>query len=308
MLAGVRADFKEFERRTRFRGDARVFSRPRWGAALRQRTRWVTGIALQGWQRFGWSGRPGEIYWLWRDRKGLLANPLSLAANVVFVYGLATALWTRVSPGQARLAMATMALQIVRIGVAGLLRRPDYGLVFALGVPVRAVYANALNTAATVAGSGAIHLGARARAAAQMAQDRARLPGARGAAGTKAQAGRDPGQHRCGAAGELASALAERTPGLRLGEYLVGARTAGNGRAVSGAQLSAGPAARAKSNRKPCHRRWRARCRNMPSASGKCFPSAWPEQNLFVASPEAPGPKWPRPCERSLRSKSASTW
>src|SRR6202035_5577453 len=74
-----------------------------WNAALRQRTRWITGIALQGWQRFGWSGSPREIYWLWRDRKGLVSNPLSLAANLVFVYGLATALWMRVSPVQARL-------------------------------------------------------------------------------------------------------------------------------------------------------------------------------------------------------------
>ena len=76
----------------------REFFPASWNAALRQRTRWVTGIALQGWQRFGWSGKPMEIYWLWRDRKGLLANPLSLAANLVFVYGLATALWARVSP------------------------------------------------------------------------------------------------------------------------------------------------------------------------------------------------------------------
>ena len=80
----------------------------------------------------------------------MLANPLSLAANLVFVYGLATAMWTRVSPGQARLAMATMALQIVRIGVRVLCVGRIYGFVFALGVPVRAVYANALNTAATV--------------------------------------------------------------------------------------------------------------------------------------------------------------
>ena len=102
----------------------REFFPASWNAALRQRTRWVTGIALQGWQRFGWSGKPGEVYWLWRDRKGLIANPLSLAANLVFAYGLATAMWMRVSPGQARLAAVTMALQIFRIGVAGSLRRP----------------------------------------------------------------------------------------------------------------------------------------------------------------------------------------
>ena len=45
--------------------------------AIRQRTRWVTGIALQTWQRHGWRGSAAEVYWFWRDRKGLLGNPLS---------------------------------------------------------------------------------------------------------------------------------------------------------------------------------------------------------------------------------------
>ena len=48
----------------------REFFPQTWHSALRQRTRWVTGIALQGWSRFGWRGKPGELYWLWRDRKG----------------------------------------------------------------------------------------------------------------------------------------------------------------------------------------------------------------------------------------------
>jgi len=126
-----------------------------WSSALRQRTRWVTGIALQGWQHFGWvregwSGKPGELYWLWRDRKGLLANPLSTLANAVFLYGLATQLWTRVPPGAARLTMVTMGLQILRTGVRmGCVAR-IYGAVFALGVPLRTLWANTLNSTATV--------------------------------------------------------------------------------------------------------------------------------------------------------------
>jgi adsorption protein B len=121
-----------------------------WGAALRQRTRWVMGIALQGWQRNGWGHNRGELYWMWRDRKGLIANPLGLAANVVFVYGLATAMWTRVPAFVSRLIYATMALQILRLAVRMACAGRVYGPRFALGVPVRAVYANALNSAATV--------------------------------------------------------------------------------------------------------------------------------------------------------------
>jgi adsorption protein B len=119
-------------------------------SAVRQRTRWVMGIALQGWQRHGWSGEPGEIYWLWRDRKGLIANPLSLVSNVVFLYGLATGMWARVTPEAAVLASFTMGLQILRLAVRMGCCARVYGIVFALGVPVRAVYANVLNSTATV--------------------------------------------------------------------------------------------------------------------------------------------------------------
>jgi adsorption protein B len=121
-----------------------------WKSALRQRTRWVMGIALQGWQRNGWGRTAAELYWMWRDRKGLIANPLGLAANLVFVYGLATAMWTRVPPLASRLVDFTLALQILRLAVRMACVGRVYGIGFALGVPIRAVYANALNSAATV--------------------------------------------------------------------------------------------------------------------------------------------------------------
>ena len=61
--------------------------------AIRQRSRWILGIGLQSWERHGWRGRPTEIYWFWRDRKGLFGNPISLLSNVVFFYGALT--WIR---------------------------------------------------------------------------------------------------------------------------------------------------------------------------------------------------------------------
>ena len=121
-----------------------------WRSALRQRTRWVMGIALQGWQRHGWGRNPGETYWLWRDRKGLLSNPLGMLANIVFVYGLATSIWARFPPLATRLVYLTAALQVLRMGVRmGCVGR-IYGVGFALAVPLRAVCANALNSSATV--------------------------------------------------------------------------------------------------------------------------------------------------------------
>jgi len=53
-------------------------------AAVRQRSRWVTGIALQGWQRHGWRVPLRQLYFFWRDRKGLAGNLLSPFANLLF--------------------------------------------------------------------------------------------------------------------------------------------------------------------------------------------------------------------------------
>lgn len=107
------------------------------------------GIALQTWERHGWKGTPGEVYWLWRDRKGLLANPLSLLANLICVYGFATAIWQRTTPLSVDLCRATFSIQCVRMAVRMACVARVYGVLFSLGVPVRAVYANALNAAAT---------------------------------------------------------------------------------------------------------------------------------------------------------------
>ena len=127
----------------------REFFPRHWNTALRQRTRWVTGIALQGWSRFGWRGRPGELYWLWRDRKGLLGNSLGVLANAIFLYGLATGLWSRISLPMARLTMVTLVLLLLRVLVRMACTGRVYGFWFALGVPLRTVYANLLNSVAS---------------------------------------------------------------------------------------------------------------------------------------------------------------
>jgi adsorption protein B len=266
----------------------REFFPASWNAALRQRTRWVTGIALQGWQRFGWSGKSLEIYWLWRDRKGLLTNPLSLAANLVFAYGLATAMWTRVSPGQARLATATMALQILRIGVRVLCVGRIYGFVFTWGVPFRAVYANALNTAAT-AQAVVRYVSARVRGQPlKWLKTEHAYPARAALLAQKRKLGEILVSSGSVPAAELASALAERTPGTRLGEYLVGSRklemealyqalSFQQGLPIAQVEPEAVPWPVAHALPEHAIRQWQV------------LPFRVAEQNLFVASPEAPG-------------------
>lgn len=49
-------------------------------AAVRQKSRWITGIALLGWERLGWRGGPAEFWMRMRDRRALLAA-LTLATG-----------------------------------------------------------------------------------------------------------------------------------------------------------------------------------------------------------------------------------
>ena len=127
-------------------------------SAIRQRSRWILGIGLQCWERNGWRGRLPERYWFWRDRKGLLGNPLSLLSNLVFLYGALTwvgALCAGAPWGLGRfmlhpwLLLATLAIQMVQSTVRMTCSARLYGPRFALAAPLRAVYGNWINTAAT---------------------------------------------------------------------------------------------------------------------------------------------------------------
>jgi adsorption protein B len=76
-----------------------------FGAAVRQKARWLGGIAFSGWDRLGWRGGWGERWMLLRDRRGPIAALLLIAA---YAAGL---LWSQLwlaealgAPVQARLS------------------------------------------------------------------------------------------------------------------------------------------------------------------------------------------------------------
>jgi len=129
-------------------------------SAIRQRTRWVTGIALQCWERRGWNGSLRTRYWFWRDRKGLITNPLSLLTNFLFLVGLVD---LALSVAQKRpwmftvdqaqvmaLCGLTTSLQCFRLGLRMLCVGRIYGPVFAMGVPLRSFHANVINCFASL--------------------------------------------------------------------------------------------------------------------------------------------------------------
>jgi adsorption protein B len=84
------------------------------GSAVRQKARWLGGIALSGWDRLGWSGGLGERWMRMRDRRGPLAALLLIAAYS------AALLWSQIwlaealgAPIQAQLDPALVTLLLI---------------------------------------------------------------------------------------------------------------------------------------------------------------------------------------------------
>ena len=132
----------------------------RFRAAISQRTRWVTGIALQSWQRHGWSAPWSQLYWFWRDRKGLVGNLLSPAANLLFLYGMASYLASVGQPPPwhfgslipiwiSDLCRLTFGIALLQTGVRARSGARIYGWRFAAAVPIRMFWGNLVNFAAT---------------------------------------------------------------------------------------------------------------------------------------------------------------
>src|SRR5690606_31306829 len=78
----------------------RAFFPARIDQAVRQKARWVHGIALQGWDRLGWSGGLGEIWMRLRDRRGPLTALVLFAGYVLLI--LVFILWVAEQFGEAQ--------------------------------------------------------------------------------------------------------------------------------------------------------------------------------------------------------------
>lgn len=57
--------------------------------AIRQKSRWITGIVYQGTKTLGWSKSLKLNYFLWRDRRGGVSNMIGLFAMLLFIQLLA---------------------------------------------------------------------------------------------------------------------------------------------------------------------------------------------------------------------------
>lgn len=109
------------------------------GAALRQKTRWVRGVALDGWDRLGWpvpedASLARRTIWrwmLWRDRRPVLAAialVVSYASALMWLAGVLAGAPATALPGWAPwLASATAALLLWRLAVRAAYTARIYG-------------------------------------------------------------------------------------------------------------------------------------------------------------------------------------
>lgn len=96
---------------------SRAYFPHRIDRSVRQKTRWLRGIALEGWDRLGWSlaQRPGwrrrmiTAWMLWRDRRAMLSAVAILLGYGAMALGLAG--W--VAGGSMLLSDATVALLLI---------------------------------------------------------------------------------------------------------------------------------------------------------------------------------------------------
>jgi adsorption protein B len=127
--------------------------------AIRQRSRWVTGIGLQSWEFHSAGETLRQFYWFWRDRKSVIGNLVSPLTNVLFVFGAST--WIRATLGHHQWTLAAetrrfypvyaagLGMQAVQMAIRAGCSARIYGWHYALFVPLRALAGNWINCFAT---------------------------------------------------------------------------------------------------------------------------------------------------------------
>ncbi len=151
---------KNRERRVLEPVATREFFPSTFRAASRQRSRWILGIGLQGWE-IGWTRNLNSDYCLYRDRKAVLANLMTVVGYVVAVYWLVCLLMRVVTPAVripplisrgepfALAVYVILGMLLWRMANRMLCTGRIYGVVHALMVPPRLVFSNILNFWAT---------------------------------------------------------------------------------------------------------------------------------------------------------------
>lgn len=98
--------------------------------AVRQKTRWIHGIALQSWDRLGWTqNRPVDVWMAMRDRRGPLTALVFALAYLLLVLD-ATILLAHQFGSNVDVVLSPMLRGFLMIGFAGLIWRAVMRFVF----------------------------------------------------------------------------------------------------------------------------------------------------------------------------------
>lgn len=121
-------------------------------SAVRQKTRWIHGVALQGWDRLGWRGRGVDLWMALRDRRGPLTALVLAAAYLLLLLDaillvLAWAGWDQphhVSPVLRAMLIATLIGTLWRAVWRLAFTTREYGWAEGLRALVRIPIANVI--------------------------------------------------------------------------------------------------------------------------------------------------------------------
>ena len=201
-------------------------------AAVRQRSRWVAGIVLQGWERHGWRGSWLQVYWFWRDRKGLAGNLIAPLVNLIFLYGGVSYLLAAKGsePWQIghylphwllRCSAATLWIALFQALLRIWCCSRVYGWAFAAGVPFRMLWGNVVNSAATAGALRQFWKARRKRRKLLWLKTEHDYPSQVAVEKGRQRVGEILVRMRCVSMAELDEALRSRPAGIRIGEHLI---------------------------------------------------------------------------------------
>ncbi len=124
-------------------------------ASIRQKTRWTTGIAFQGKDILKWQGTLMQKYFLWRDRRGFPNAILILSSTLLIPFFLIEF----INPVFSILTQSQVFIYLTAINLVSMIWRLAqrahyvnfiYGWKFTLGIPVRWLLGNLINTVAAI--------------------------------------------------------------------------------------------------------------------------------------------------------------
>jgi adsorption protein B len=131
-------------------------------AAVRQKSRWIVGIGLQGWAHLGWTGNVWTKYMLYRDRKALITNLVNVLGYCVVFTVLAVWVTMWLDPEAYRyppllqkgtwvwyMVMANFGLVMERVVIRMYCVQRLHGWQQALLSVFRMIWGNIINFAAT---------------------------------------------------------------------------------------------------------------------------------------------------------------